>query len=157
MLAIEHFDRGVERFPDRVHVEGANTRITYREMQKIARATARALIEAGIAPDDPVAILSPNHPMVLACQYGTILAGGLWTPANYRNTAPDTARQLVTYGANPRDGRSRGALDRDHRQGARLLRRRGSEVHRGAAGGGRSGSPARSISSSRPISSPPTR
>ncbi len=102
MLAIEHFERGAERFPERVVVTDANdaTRsVTYRQMRQLSDQTARALIAAGVAPDDPVAILSPNHPMVLTCQYGIVRAGAVWTPCNYRNTAPDNARQLATYGA----------------------------------------------------------
>lgn len=99
MLAIEFFERGAQRFPDRAIVEDSGTKVTYREMLALAHRTARALMAAGVQPDDPVAILSPNHWSVLQCQYGIVRAGALWTPCNFRNTAADTGKQLAAYEA----------------------------------------------------------
>ncbi len=99
MLAIELFDRGVQRFPERVLVADAERSYTYAQMHALSLQVARALIGAGIRPDDPVALLSVNHPLVLACQYGLVRAGALWTPCNYRNTAEANAKQLAIYGA----------------------------------------------------------
>ena len=98
MLAIEFFERGVARFPNTVLVKDQNQEFTYAEMDVLAGKIARALVANGVKPGERVAILSPNHPMVLACQYGLIRAGGVWTPANYRNLPPDTARQFNTLG-----------------------------------------------------------
>ncbi len=95
MLAIEHFGRGVDRFSDRdvvVYPQGA---ITYRDMDEIAVRIGQMLMRSGVGPDDKVAILSVNHPMVLACQYGLLKAGAIWVPVNYRNTAQENARQLA--------------------------------------------------------------
>jgi acyl-CoA synthetase (AMP-forming)/AMP-acid ligase II len=99
MLAIEFFERGARRFPDRVVVADDTMSVTYGEMLSLAHRTARALMAAGVRPDDPVAILSPNHPAVLQCQYGIVRAGALWTPCNFRNTAADNGRQLAAYEA----------------------------------------------------------
>lgn len=95
MLAIEHFERGVDRFPDRDAVVYPSGSITYREMGEVAERIGQALMRAGVKPDEKVAILSVNHPMVLACQYGLLKAGAIWVPVNYRNTAQDNARQLA--------------------------------------------------------------
>lgn len=99
MLAIEYFERGAARYPDRIVVKDQDRSITYGEMLALEHQIARALMRAGIKPDDPVAILSPNHPMVVACQYGIVRAGALWTPANYRNSVSDNAKQLAIYEA----------------------------------------------------------
>ena len=94
MLAIDFFDRGVARHPDNILVADENVSVTYRQMSGIANSAGRRLVAAGIKPGDRIAILSPNHPMVLACQYATIKAGGVSVPANYRNLPADTIRQL---------------------------------------------------------------
>ncbi len=98
MLAIDFFERGVSRYPANILVQDLDHSITYKEMGELALKTARALVAGGINPSDRVAILAPNHPMVLACQYGIIKAGAIWTPANYRNLPHDTARQFNALG-----------------------------------------------------------
>ena len=99
MLVIEHFERGVDRFPERSCVVDAQGSITYREMHDIAEAIGQALMRAGVRPDGKVAILSTNHPMMLACQYGLLKAGAIWVPINSRNTEQDNARQLAALDA----------------------------------------------------------
>lgn len=95
MLAIDFFERGVSRYPNEIIVSDEERAISYAEMGAIVGRAATRLVADGVAPSDRVAILSPNHPMVLACQYTIIKAGGVWVPCNYRNTPADTAQQLI--------------------------------------------------------------
>lgn len=95
MLAIEYVDRAVERFPHRVAVTDGELAITWGEMGDIVDRIARALVANGVRPGTHIAILSFNHPMVLACQYAILRAGCVWVPANPRNPAPDTAQQFA--------------------------------------------------------------
>ncbi|MDB5971161.1 MAG: putative fatty-acid-CoA ligase [Hydrocarboniphaga sp.] len=97
MLAIEQFERGASRFPDRVLVTDGTESITYAQMRGLSQNIAQSLIRGGVAPDDAVAILSPNHSMVLACQYAILKAGAVWVPCNYRNSAADNVRQLAMF------------------------------------------------------------
>jgi acyl-CoA synthetase (AMP-forming)/AMP-acid ligase II len=94
MLGFEYFERGVARFPNRTIVATDDDAITYAEMSLLVSKLANALVGSGIQPGDRVAILAPNHPMVLTCQYGIVKAGAVWVPSNYRNVPADTARQL---------------------------------------------------------------
>lgn len=100
MLAIDFFDRGVARYPHEVLVTDGERTISYAEMGEIADRAARTLVAEGALPGDRIAILSPNHPMVLACQYAIIKAGGVWVPSNYRNTPADTMQQFLALEVN---------------------------------------------------------
>jgi len=94
MLYIDFFERGVERFTARdVLVEG-DRRWTYQAMGEWVNRIAAALVAAGLAPGARVAIYSPNHSAVFACQYGILRAGCVWVPLNYRNTGAATLESL---------------------------------------------------------------
>lgn len=97
MLAIEYFDKAVALCPDRVAVTDGPTSHTFGEISSIASGVARALVAGGAAPGTRIAILSPNHPLVLACQYGILRAGCVWVPTNFRNPVSDTLAQIVTF------------------------------------------------------------
>lgn len=100
MLATDFFERGVARYADNILVADETVSVTYRQMSEVADSAARALIASGVSPGDRIAILSPNHPMVLACQYATIKAGGVCVPANYRNLPADTVKQFKSLEVN---------------------------------------------------------
>ena len=51
---------------------------------------------AGIQPESPVAIYSPNDARVLFCMLGLLRAGGVWVPINYRNAA-DANIEYLNY------------------------------------------------------------
>ena len=96
MLAIEHFERAVQRFGDRAVAVDEMGATTYRDMAALVDRIAGALVNSGVEPEDRVCILSPNHPHVLACQYAIMKAGCVWVPSNHRNLPADTVRQLRT-------------------------------------------------------------
>ncbi|BAI96241.1 o-succinylbenzoate--CoA ligase [Sphingobium sp. TA15] len=97
MLIIEHFEHGVAQFPDRAVLIDDNGSMSYKEMAGTAWTIAQALLRIGLPADSSVALLSPNHRMVLACQYGTLKAGAVWVPVNYRNSVFDNVAQLAKY------------------------------------------------------------
>src|SRR3546814_11874350 len=80
MLVIEHFERGVGRFRNRAAVIEGNGSLTYAEMEDRMIRIAQGLLRSDLPLDSSVALLSPNHSMVLACQYGIFKAGMLWVP-----------------------------------------------------------------------------
>ena len=97
MLVIEHFERGAARFRDRAAVIEGDGTLTYAEMEDRMTRIAQELLRSGLPVDSSVALLSPNHSMVLACQYGIFKAGMLWVPINYRNSVSDNLAQLAKY------------------------------------------------------------
>src|SRR3546814_21187709 len=85
MLVIEQFERGVERFRNRAAVIEGNGSVTYAEMEDRMIRIAQGLLRSDLPLDSSVALLSPNHSMVLARQYGIFQAGMLGVSINYRS------------------------------------------------------------------------
>lgn len=98
VLAIEYFDRAVKQYPNRTAVTDGVHSYTYDEVYKASVTAAHALVANGVGPGSRVAILSPNHPAVLACQYAILRAGCVLVSTNYRNPAADTRQQLSFFG-----------------------------------------------------------
>ncbi len=70
--------------PDRVHVhllaDGAETTLTYGELNTGARRVAAGLRTAGLAPDEPVAIMLPTGFDYFFAFLGVLMAGGIPAP-----------------------------------------------------------------------------
>lgn len=96
MRSIDFFDRMAKRYPDRAVLVDGNQRITYGEMEALTHRFANAMAAAGLEPQAPVAIMSPNHGSVLVSQLGMWRAGAVWIPVNTRN-ALDANIAYLTY------------------------------------------------------------
>jgi acyl-CoA synthetase (AMP-forming)/AMP-acid ligase II len=86
MLVIDLVDKGVRLYPDREFVRDDRGVITYREMGRLTKRVAAALVAAGIRPDTKVALFTSNFRHCFSAQYGTFRAGAIWVPINFRNT-----------------------------------------------------------------------
>jgi acyl-CoA synthetase (AMP-forming)/AMP-acid ligase II len=56
-----------------------------------ARSLADRLLAAGLTPGQPVAVMLPNGPEVIAAMFGCWLAGGVYVPINSRLTTAEVA------------------------------------------------------------------
>ena len=95
MLAIEHLERAARRHPDRPFVVSADGDLTHVEMANCVTSVANAIVRRGLGADTKIALLTPNHPLGMVCQYAIFKAGCIWVPCNYRNSVADTTRQLT--------------------------------------------------------------
>ena len=95
MLIIEQFERAVRRFPDRPFVMSPDGGLTHREMADRVGTIANAIVRRGLDAGSHIALLTPNHPLGMACQYAILKAGCVWVPCNYRNPTADTIRQVA--------------------------------------------------------------
>ncbi|MGD9833737.1 MAG: AMP-binding protein [Piscinibacter sp.] len=77
--ATELLDRWVERgHGDRVCIQGTGVRWTYAELQAQANRIARVLIEdMGLVPGNRVLLRGANSPMLAACWFAVVKAGGI--------------------------------------------------------------------------------
>ena len=77
--AAELLDRRVAQGEgDRLCVQGAGLRWSYAELQAQANRIARVLVEdMGLVPGNRVLLRGANHPMLAACWFGVIKAGGI--------------------------------------------------------------------------------
>jgi acyl-CoA synthetase (AMP-forming)/AMP-acid ligase II len=97
MRMIDYFRKGVERAPDRPAFVDDTLTISYREIDGIASRIAGGMPVSG--PDGvKAAVYSPNHPLAFACIMGIFYAGGIWVPANARNTVAVNAHFLSMSG-----------------------------------------------------------
>jgi len=76
-----------------VYDDGYRTReSTYAEVAAAARRFAGRLRDAGVEPDDKVVIWSENRPEWIAALWGTLLAGAVLVPVDYRTSSELVAR-----------------------------------------------------------------
>ena len=79
------------RYPDKVAVVDAGTRVTYHELWEQARSYASGLRELGVRPGDTVALLIPNVLDFPRAYFGA-LAAGAGTSSPPRRWASRSAR-----------------------------------------------------------------
>jgi fatty-acyl-CoA synthase len=94
MRAIDYFDKGAARAPERIAMIDGTLRYTYTEVKKITVDIARALRAGGLSGEEPAAIYSHNDARVLLCMLGIMRSGGVWVPINYRNALEANAEYM---------------------------------------------------------------
>ncbi len=77
--------------PDRVAIRHAGRTSTYAELDRAANRVAQALLAGGLRPGDRVAILDKGHDRFFEVLFGTVRAGGVYTPVNWRLAPPEIA------------------------------------------------------------------
>ncbi|MGJ7506448.1 AMP-binding protein [Variovorax sp. GT1P44] len=87
-MIIDSFDAGAAAFPDRAFVQGGSVQLSYREAADASHAVAAALARE-VQPGTHVAVLSPNHPMVLPAMLGVMRSGAVFVPLNARDPIED--------------------------------------------------------------------
>ena len=95
-LAIHQaFLQKAQEHPQRVAVQDARgRRWTYGELQARAEGIARRLVEAGLQPEDVVAIHAARTPALVAALLGVLEAGGAWAILDPSYPGPRLARCL---------------------------------------------------------------
>jgi HIP---CoA ligase len=68
---------------------GGGSRLSYRELGERVTAVAGALIDAGLAPGDRVAVWAPNTSQWVLAALGTLSAGGVLVPVSTRFTGAE--------------------------------------------------------------------
>lgn len=94
MRLIDYFAKGLQRDPARPAFVGAGSTLTYGDVDRIGRGIGSALTAAGMPEGVRAAVYSPNDPRAFACIIGIFFAGGVWIPANARNTVAVNAHFL---------------------------------------------------------------
>ncbi|MGU3436428.1 amino acid adenylation domain-containing protein [Actinomycetes bacterium M1A6_2h] len=95
----EIFGRGVLRAPDRPAIVDGETVVDYRELDRRSNAIARSLIELGVGPDVPVAVvLSRSHASVTMV-WAITKAGGVYVPIDPAHPTERIEQTLLDCGA----------------------------------------------------------
>ncbi|WP_408590698.1 AMP-binding protein [Novosphingobium sp.] len=95
MRNIDYFDRSATLYPDRTVLVADGRDISYAEMQGLTHRVAGAMLAQGLAHQEAVAVMSPNHPAVLTAMLSLWRANAAWIPVNTRNALPDNIAYLT--------------------------------------------------------------
>ncbi len=87
------------RFADRDAVVDGERRVTYSELSEQAVRATRAMMAAGVAPGDRVAVWAPNRLEFVVAALGILGAGGWLVPINTRFKGDEAAYVLRKSGA----------------------------------------------------------
>lgn len=94
------FEAQVEQTPDAVAVACLGETATYRELNRRANRVARALINAGAAPDTVVALLDDRGIDLLTMMVGVFKAGGAYLPLDPHHPV-SRLTQVLTLSRSP--------------------------------------------------------
>lgn len=93
------FRKTVEEAGDRVFLIFYNRKYTYREIDRLSEAFAKAIISDGLRKGDIVAMQLPNTPQFVIALLGVLKAGGVVSPMNPLYTSTEILYQLRNSGA----------------------------------------------------------
>ncbi|WP_420616169.1 acyl--CoA ligase family protein [Candidatus Palauibacter sp.] len=99
LTPLEFLRRSAFVYPDKAAVVHGDRSYSYREFELRVRRLAAGLLQAGLAPGERVAFLSPNTPPLLEAHYGVPAAGGVLVAINTRLGAGEIAYILEHSGA----------------------------------------------------------
>jgi len=91
-------EAAVKRFPRKVAVVGADSRLSYRELYAQAAAVARALALKGVAKGSRIGVLTEKTPEAISSLIGIMAMGGTAVPLNPKDSA-DALRQCLKLAA----------------------------------------------------------
>ncbi len=92
------FERTVAAHGSRPACRDATEVVTYAELDRRARATARRLAELGVGPGDPVVLQLSRSIEWLVAMLGVVLAGGVYVPVDPESPAARTEAMLADIG-----------------------------------------------------------
>jgi acyl-CoA synthetase (AMP-forming)/AMP-acid ligase II len=98
MRVIDYFDKGAEIDPGRAAIIFGDLIYTYREAQALTHRIAAGMFTSGFEIGHKVAVYSNNDPLALLCMLGLWRAGGIWVPANVRNSLENNIEYLDFVG-----------------------------------------------------------
>ncbi len=87
------------RRPDAEAIADGDVRMTFRELDALSNACARALLAEGVRPGDRVALLLPNSAAFEIAVFGASKAGAVFTPMNPSCGEEEARHQLGDSGA----------------------------------------------------------
>ncbi|MEO1104867.1 MAG: AMP-binding protein, partial [Pseudomonadota bacterium] len=100
--------------PDKTALRFEGASLTYGAFATRVRAVAAGLLRDGVGPGDRIAVLSANHPDVLALLFASARIGAILAPLNYRLAHDELAfalshaePRLLVHDANHRDAAAR--------------------------------------------------
>ncbi|MFZ4399565.1 MAG: Pls/PosA family non-ribosomal peptide synthetase [Bacteroidales bacterium] len=79
-LLHELFEQSVDSFPENIAIEDNSVKLSYAEVESQSNKLAHYLVEAGVGPEQKVAIMLPRIAYVYIAMLGILKAGGSYIP-----------------------------------------------------------------------------
>lgn len=95
----EFLKRSAKSYPEQTSMIFRGTRLSYRQLDEMSDALARALVANGFAKGDRAVIYMPNTPQFVTAYYGILKAGGIVIATNPLYSERELEHQLVDCGA----------------------------------------------------------
>mgnify|MGYP001222754314 FL=1 len=95
----ERFLRCVDMVPDKTYLIWRDSKLTYKESNKICCQLANALLELGVKKGDRVAIMLPNVPPYVMAIHALFKIGAIEVPCNHMYTAVELGNQFKDSGS----------------------------------------------------------
>ena len=92
LLVQDFLIQSAQRCPEQIGLVSAGRRFSFRELDEMSNQLAHALIEAGVARGERVAIYLPNCPEAVIGIFGVLKAGAVFVMVN-----PTTKREKLEY------------------------------------------------------------
>ena len=96
LTPLAFLERSVRVFPDKTALVYGGLRWSYAELAEQVGRFAGALLRAGVAPGDRVAVLAPNVPVLLAAHFAVLRARAALVAINTR-LAPDEVGYILNH------------------------------------------------------------
>ncbi|KUN77937.1 thioester reductase [Streptomyces bungoensis] len=96
----ERFAAQARRTPDAVAVSAGDLRLTYRQLDERANRLAHRLLQAGVEPGDPVAVLMERSPDVVVAILAALKAGAFYLPLHSAYPLP-RMQQIMDRAGSP--------------------------------------------------------
>ena len=96
LTPLAFLERTVRVFPEKTALVYGGLRWTYAELAEQVGRFAGALLRAGVAPGDRVAVLAPNVPVLLAAHFAVLRARAVLVAINTR-LAPDEVGYILNH------------------------------------------------------------
>src|SRR3954470_2832375 len=82
-------DGALQRDPDHEALVARSGRLSYRDLDRRANQSARALAELGVEPGDRVAVSLPNDLDIVTAFHGAMRLGAVWVGVNRALAPPE--------------------------------------------------------------------
>lgn len=95
----ELFSRCVNKYPDKTYIIWRDTKINYRETNKMVCQLANALLGLGVKKGDRISMMLPNIPAYVLAIHASYKIGAIEVPCNYLYTSAELFAQFKDSGS----------------------------------------------------------
>ena len=98
--ALQRIADAADRHPERACLIVGDDLLTHADVDRLSALVGRGLVASGIGRGSRVAVLSPNHLLVMVATLGILRSGATWIPLNPRDSIATIAELCARFDVN---------------------------------------------------------